>query len=157
MWPHGPWNSPGKNTGVGSVSLLQGIFTTRDWTQVTRLAGRFFTSWATREALNTQVKFWTWLSTVMTIHICPQKEVNKRFSFTVLCECQRQLKSRIFTFKMVIGRITLKLSASLLYILASWGHICKKSLKKKKKRCYLLDSYPSPTLPLDFCIDKSKF
>ena len=27
--PHGlyrPWNSPGQNTGVGSVSLLQGIF-----------------------------------------------------------------------------------------------------------------------------------
>ena len=29
VWPHGwhsPWNSPGKNTGVGSLSLLQGIF-----------------------------------------------------------------------------------------------------------------------------------
>ena len=30
--PHGlysPWNSPGKNTGVGSLSLLQGIFPTQ--------------------------------------------------------------------------------------------------------------------------------
>ena len=30
--PHGlysPWNSPGQNTGVGSLSLLQGIFPTR--------------------------------------------------------------------------------------------------------------------------------
>ena len=30
--PHGlhhPWNSPGQNTGVGSISLLQGIFSTR--------------------------------------------------------------------------------------------------------------------------------
>ena len=29
LWPHGlysPWNSPGPNTGVGSLSLLQGIF-----------------------------------------------------------------------------------------------------------------------------------
>ena len=29
LWPHGlysPWNSPGQNTGVGSRSLLQGIF-----------------------------------------------------------------------------------------------------------------------------------
>ena len=29
LWPHGlysPWNSPGQNTGVGSCSLLQGIF-----------------------------------------------------------------------------------------------------------------------------------
>ena len=37
LWPHGlgparllcPWNSPGKNTGVGSCSLLQGIFPTQ--------------------------------------------------------------------------------------------------------------------------------
>ena len=32
LWPHGlysPWNSPGQNTGVGSHSLLQGIFPTQ--------------------------------------------------------------------------------------------------------------------------------
>ena len=32
LWPHGlyiPWNSPGQNTGVGSLSLLQGIFPTQ--------------------------------------------------------------------------------------------------------------------------------
>ena len=32
LWPHGlhsPWNSPGRNTGVGSLSLLQGIFPTK--------------------------------------------------------------------------------------------------------------------------------
>ena len=31
LWPHGlysPWNSPGQNTGVCSLSLLQGIFPT---------------------------------------------------------------------------------------------------------------------------------
>ena len=87
---YSPWNSPGQNTGVGSLSLLQGIFPTqgsnpglphygqilyqlshkesprilecvtypfasgsswpRDRTQVSRIVGRFFTSWATREA-----------------------------------------------------------------------------------------------------------
>ena len=26
-----PWDSPGKNTGVGSYSLLQGIFPTQRW------------------------------------------------------------------------------------------------------------------------------
>ena len=34
LWPHGlysPWNSPGQNTGVGSLSLLQGIFPTQGW------------------------------------------------------------------------------------------------------------------------------
>ena len=32
LWPHGlysPWNFPGQNTGVGSFSLLQGIFPTQ--------------------------------------------------------------------------------------------------------------------------------
>ena len=32
LLPHGlysPWNSPGQNTGVGSLSLLQGIFPTQ--------------------------------------------------------------------------------------------------------------------------------
>ena len=28
-WLHSPWNSPGQNTGVGSLSLLQGIFPTQ--------------------------------------------------------------------------------------------------------------------------------
>ena len=94
LWPHGqysPWSSPGQNTGVYSLSLLQGIFPTqglnpglphwwwilyqlshqgsprilecvaypfssrssqpRNWTAVSRLVGRFFTSWATKEAL----------------------------------------------------------------------------------------------------------
>ena len=58
LWPYGlqpakllcSWNSPGKNTGVGNHSLLQGIFPTQDWTQFSCIAGRFFTIWATREA-----------------------------------------------------------------------------------------------------------
>ena len=94
LWSHGlysPWNSPGQHTGVGSCSLLQGIFPTqgsnpglpncrcilyqlshkgsrrilewvtypfssgssrpRNQTGVSSIAGGFFTSWATREAL----------------------------------------------------------------------------------------------------------
>ena len=37
LWPHGLWSTrlawdfPGKNTGVGSHSLLQGIFPTQSW------------------------------------------------------------------------------------------------------------------------------
>ena len=33
LWLHGlysPWNSPGQNTGVGNLSLLQGIFPTQE-------------------------------------------------------------------------------------------------------------------------------
>ena len=50
--PHGLyslWNSPGQNTRVGSLSLLQGSSQPRDQTQVSCIAGGFFTSWATRE------------------------------------------------------------------------------------------------------------
>ena len=36
LWPHGysSWNSLSQNTGVGSLSLLQGSSQPRDWTQV---------------------------------------------------------------------------------------------------------------------------
>ena len=93
LGPHGLrslWNSPGQNTGVGSLSLFQGIFPTqgsnpplphcrrilyqlrhqgsprilewvaytfssrsfqpRNQTEVSCIAGRFFTNWALREA-----------------------------------------------------------------------------------------------------------
>ena len=55
--PHGlysPWNSLGQNTGVGILSLLQGIFPTQGSNPGLRITGRFFTSWATREALVVQ-------------------------------------------------------------------------------------------------------
>ena len=49
-----PWNSLGQNTGVGnttvgSLFLLQGIFPTQWSTQVSHIAGEFFTSGATWE------------------------------------------------------------------------------------------------------------
>ena len=37
-------DSPGKNSGVGCHARLQGIFPTRDRTQFSLIAGRFFTS-----------------------------------------------------------------------------------------------------------------
>ena len=45
------WNSPGKNTGVGSHSLLLGIFQTQGSNLGLLIAGRFFIIWATKEAL----------------------------------------------------------------------------------------------------------
>ena len=50
LWPTrllGPWDSLGKNTGVGCHVLLQGISRPRDGTHVSclsRTAGRFFTT-----------------------------------------------------------------------------------------------------------------
>ena len=52
--PHGlysPWNSPGQNTGVGSLSFSRGSSQPRDRTQVSCIAGGFFTNWGIREAL----------------------------------------------------------------------------------------------------------
>ena len=42
--PMDPRNSLGQNTGVGSLSILQGIFPTQGSNQVFQIAGRFFTS-----------------------------------------------------------------------------------------------------------------
>ena len=46
LWPLGlysQWNSPGQNTEMCSLSLLQGIFQPRDWTQVFPcITDRFF-------------------------------------------------------------------------------------------------------------------
>ena len=46
-------NSPAKNTRMGCHFLLQKIFwrRPRDWTRVSCIAGRFFTVWTTRKAL----------------------------------------------------------------------------------------------------------
>ena len=43
------WNFPSQNTGVGSLSFYRGSSQPRDRTQVSHIAGEFFTSWATRE------------------------------------------------------------------------------------------------------------
>ena len=45
-----PWNSLGKNTGLACHFLLLGIFPTPGLNQVSRIAGRLFSNWATREA-----------------------------------------------------------------------------------------------------------
>ena len=41
---YSPWNSPGQNTGMGSHSLLQGIFPALGMNPDLLLAGGFFTS-----------------------------------------------------------------------------------------------------------------
>ena len=48
--PAEPQGKP-KNTGVGSLFLLQQIFPPRNWTGVSCIAGRFFTTRTMREAL----------------------------------------------------------------------------------------------------------
>ena len=46
-----PWNSPGKNTGVGCYSLLQEIFPTQGLNLGLPFCRQIFTVWATKETL----------------------------------------------------------------------------------------------------------
>ena len=41
---YSPWNSPGQNTGMGTLSLLQGLFPTQGLNPGPCIAGGFFTS-----------------------------------------------------------------------------------------------------------------
>ena len=60
LWCYGlcsPWNSPGQNTGVGSLSLLQGIFLTQELNHGLLHWRQILSHWAACEALwDTQVK-----------------------------------------------------------------------------------------------------
>ena len=53
--PAEPQGKP-KNTGVGSLSLLQGIFLTQDQTRVSSIAEGFLTNWAMRGATESVIK-----------------------------------------------------------------------------------------------------
>jgi len=160
LQPHGlysAWNSPGQNTGVGSLSLLQGIFPTqgsdpglphcrrilyqlshqgnprilecvafpfsrgssqpRDQTQVSRIAGRFFTSWAIRELLSHKKKnritpsAVTWMDPETVIpgevsltekdkyHINCMWDLNKEYRWICL-----QSRNRVIENKLMVTR-----------------------------------------------------
>ena len=54
LWPHGlyrPWNSSDQNTEWLAVPFSRGSSQPRDQIQVSCIAGRYFTIWATRETL----------------------------------------------------------------------------------------------------------
>ena len=52
---YSPWNSPGQKLEWVAFPFSRGSSQPGDRTQVSRIAGGFFTSWATREAQNTGV------------------------------------------------------------------------------------------------------
>ena len=81
LQPHGlqptrllcPWNSPGKNTVVGSFLFSRVSFQPRDRTQLSCIADRFFTVWATKEAMLTCIVLSLY---VLTCLILPKKFVS---------------------------------------------------------------------------------
>ena len=68
LWPHGleparllcPWNSPGKNTGLCSHSLPQGIFPIWDGTRIFCTIGIFFTTKPLGKPQKCNCSFQTW-------------------------------------------------------------------------------------------------
>ena len=93
---YSPWNSLGQNIGVGNLSLLQGIFPTKDWAQVSRVAGGFFTIWATREAQSIYMSIPIsqfippplppWYSYVSSLYLCLYFSFANRFTCTIFLE-----------------------------------------------------------------------
>ena len=57
QFPYSPWNSPGQNAGVGSLSLLQGIFPAQGLNPDLPHCRQILTSWATREAQEYDIVF----------------------------------------------------------------------------------------------------
>ena len=61
--PHGlysPWNIPGQNTGMGSLSLLQGIFRTRGWSPGLLHCRRILYQVSHKESPLNFGNSWTW-------------------------------------------------------------------------------------------------
>ena len=66
-----PWDSPGKNTGVGCHSLLQGIFPTQGSNLGPPHCRQTFYIWATRE--------------VTSVDVTPARGARKRLSWERIC------------------------------------------------------------------------
>ena len=90
LWPHGlysPWNSPGQNTGVGSLSLLQWIFPTQESNRGLQLSGKpinqlYFTK-IKQSATFLGVKLWEslWASLCFSLFISKNSHDNTSTCF----------------------------------------------------------------------------
>ena len=68
-----PWNSPARILEWVALLFSRGSSQPRDWTQVSHFAGRFFTSWATREARGSVEWVTNRLKRVPFMHTLPQE------------------------------------------------------------------------------------
>ena len=82
---HSPWDSPGQNTGVVAVPFSQGTSQPRDRTQVSLIAGGFFTTWANVEGKVGGSLFVACLS--ITVPSSYKSEVESRTLLLVCVKC----------------------------------------------------------------------
>ena len=103
LWPHGLqltrllclWNSPGKNIGVGSHSLLQEIFLTQVWTWVSHMASRFFTVWAAKGCYCRFLSIWYFLENFKYNSVSKKKNyyyVHEYIYWIVCDKCWRSMQ-----------------------------------------------------------------
>ena len=94
LQPHGlcsPWNSPGRNTGVGSLSILQGIFPTQELNQGLLHCGRllyqlsYLESPPVREEL-LNWKIWRQYGIVKRLHVGTAAAAKSLQSCPTLCD-----------------------------------------------------------------------
>ena len=104
--PAEPQRMP-NNTGVGSLSLLHGIFPTQELNRVSCIAGGFFTNWAMREALWCMCIYCLFWAMMQLVHF---------FVSLVLITNFRWLHS---SFTFVLDLNTLNLLTLLLFDLSS--------------------------------------
>ena len=108
-----PWNSPGKNTGVGWHFLLQGIFPTQG-SNHKPLAGSFFTTSATYNPLTMpcnykcSYNFSSSSSTPKTpegitqrnVYLCAPKDMYKKGYSIMVCSIKKQETTKLIDKRM---------------------------------------------------------
>ena len=76
-----PWDSPGKNTGVGYHSLLHGVFPTQGLKPGLLQCSRLFAIWATREALEGKGPHEMQGFPELCVYICTAKQARMTESY----------------------------------------------------------------------------
>ena len=124
LQPHGlysPWNSPGQTTGVGSLSLLQGIFPSQGLNPGS--PSGFLTVWATREALYAENLMWNARldDAQAGIKIAIRNIKNLRYvdNTTLMAESEEELNSLLMKVKEETEKAGLKLNIQKTKIMAS--------------------------------------
>ena len=115
-------DSLSQNTGVGCLSLLQGIFPTQGLNPGLPHGGRFFTSWGTREAHIEEYIMWNAEldESQAGIKIAGRNISDLMYADdTTHAESEEELKSLLMKVKEESGRADLKLNIQKTEIMAS--------------------------------------
>ena len=116
-----PWDSPGKNTGVGCCALLQGSFRPRNWTRISLtspvLAGGFFIIRVTWEALYKYIYTHTHTHTIMKVWFFNTKLGSHHF---ITCSFHWTFHERFHKSLDALPQQQCERLCALLFVAVSW-------------------------------------